>query len=183
MNTPSGDSQAQRGILILQDDKRFAKTLEAEFRDRGFQVFRAHNLKDLDLLAGNAIHAAVVDLRLGQDSGLTAIEALVKRHPGIRIVVLTGYGSIATAVESLKKGAFHYLTKPVSIEVLAEAIGGNKPAVETDLVLEAGETLAQHERGFIESILLQCQGNISAAAKRLGIHRQSLQRKLKKFSG
>jgi two-component system response regulator RegA len=135
-------------------------------------------LKEFEKLRQEKLDFALVDLRLRQDSGLDLVEQIRAKFPECRIVVLTGYGSIPTAVEAMKRGAVHYLTKPARIEEIERALWGNGQEVGDAPV----ETLAQHERDFIESVLLQSSGNISVAAKRLGIHRQSLQRKLRKFS-
>jgi two-component system response regulator RegA len=123
---------------------------------------------------------AVVDLRLEGERGLEVLKDLVERLPGIRAVVLTGYGSIATAVEAIKIGAVHYLTKPCepeSIEGASTAWRATRPWPSPT----RRPSLARHEREYIEYVLAATGGNISEAARRLGLHRQSLQRKLRKY--
>jgi two-component system, response regulator RegA len=165
-------------LLIAEDDERLGKTLSLEFAERGYEVSWIRSLGEFDELKKERLEFAIIDLRLKQDSGLDLIDRIGKRFPSCRIVVLTGYGSIPTAVEAMRRGAAHYLTKPAQIEEIERAFDGGARAADVAPV----ETLAQHERDFIEEILLQSEGNISVAAKRLGIHRQSLQRKLRKFS-
>jgi two-component system response regulator RegA len=167
-------------ILIAEDDERFAETLALEFSERDYEVFRVRALADLTNLHADGMEFAIVDLRLKNDSGLDLLDLLKKRFPNCRAVVLTGYGSIPTAVEAMKRGAIHYLTKPVRIDDIENALW-DEPVTSQDLDAPP-TTLAQVERDFIDSILLQCGGNITQAAKRLGLHRQSLQRKLKKLS-
>jgi len=123
----------------------------------------------------------VVDLRIGADSGLDVIDAIMASAPAARAVVLTGYGSLPTAVQAVKQGATNYLAKPVTIERLERALWTDDPDPEDIAVPNGRESLARHEREYIEYVLLQCDGNISKAARWLGIHRQSLQRKLRKF--
>lgn len=176
-------------LLILEDDADFRETLDLEFNDRGYAVTSLANLQELsDLLQAQGTsfvpRFAILDLRLKGDSGLQAVQLMLEAHPDCRIVMLTGYASIATAVEAIKRGAVNYLSKPVSIERLEKALwvdlppGAQEPAPEPD---EPIESLDRHEQEYIEYVLLQCGGNVSQAARWLGIHRQSLQRKLKRI--
>ena len=115
-------SDADRTLLIVEDNDRFAETLGSEFRDRGYRVTRAHDLASLDALPDPGFDYAVVDLRLGADSGLDAIQRILARAPAARVVVLTGYGSIATAVKATKLGAVGYLMKPTDAEQVERAL-------------------------------------------------------------
>lgn len=166
-------------LLVVDDDERFAETLAIEFRERGWRVDRVSDLESLRALPPLAYQYATVDLRLRHNSGLEAIPWILERSPSARIIVLTGYGSIATAVQAVKLGAFNYMTKPVHVEDLEAVILADKlaPAAPVE-----SQTLARHEREYIEWVLGECNGNISRAARRLGLHRQSLQRKLRKFT-
>ena len=167
-------------LLIVEDDDRFAETLSAEFQDRGYAVARAESLEALAQLDSTGVGYAIVDLRLRSDSGLDAIAEIREHSPHARVVVLTGYGSIATAVHATKLGAIQYLTKPIEIDELERALlSDDFEAVE---IPEQFQSLDRHEREYIEWVLAQCGGNISQAARRLGLHRQSLQRKLRKFT-
>jgi two-component system response regulator RegA len=167
-------------LLIAEDDARLKKTLILEFSELEYEVKSVGSLAEFEGLKLDGLEFAVIDLRLGNDSGLDLVTHLKGRFPSCRIVVLTGYGSIPTAVEAIKRGALHYLTKPARIPEIEAALWNESPS-EGELSPRP-TTLAQQERDFIDAILLQCGGNITQAAKRLGIHRQSLQRKLRKLT-
>jgi len=169
-------------LLILEDNERFAETLAAEFRDRSYEVLTAGNLAELSEVSGTPIQFAIVDLRLRGDDGLDAIAIIKEKSPDAKIVVLTGYGSIATAVRATKRGADNYLTKPVDIDTIEHAFGVGNDAEAEAAGQEEYPSLARHEREYIEYVLSECDGNISEAARRLGVHRQSLQRKLRKHT-
>ena len=172
---------APPSLVVVEDDHRFAETLRAEFQHLGYRVELASCLADLRGLP-DGFDFGVVDLRLGRDSGLDAIEAILERSPDAKVVVLTGYGSIATAVQATKLGAVNYLTKPVEVEEIERALHSDAEDDEPIPVPEEFQSLARHEREYIEYVLAECEGNISRAARRLGIHRQSLQRKLRKYT-
>ncbi len=169
-------------LLILEDDERFAETLAAEFRDRSYEVSTARNRAELSQVCDGPIHFAIVDLRLRGDDGLDAIALIRENSPDVKIVVLTGYGSIATAVQATKRGADNYLTKPVDIDQIEHAFGIGDDARPETTARKDYTSLARHEREYIEYVLVECDGNISEAARRLGLHRQSLQRKLRKYT-
>lgn len=172
----------ERTLLLVEDNDRFAETLASEFRDRNYQVLRARDLTSLESIKSPQIDFAVVDLRLGADSGLDAIQIILGVAPAAKIVVLTGYGSIATAVKATKLGAVGYLMKPTDVDQVERAL--NEQEEDEDLVPIPTEfqSLYRHEREYIEYVLAECEGNISQAARRLGLHRQSLQRKLRKYT-
>lgn len=167
-------------LLILEDDQTFAEALAGEFRERGSQVHSCHSLKALRMMFKDrpAIDHAIVDLKLQGESGLEAVSFIKSQNPECKILVLTGYGSIATAVQAMKLGAVNYIAKPASIEDIAAAFLGQVHTIEDC----ARPSLYRHEREYIEKIVSDYAGNISQAAKALGIHRQSLQRKLRKFT-
>jgi two-component system, response regulator RegA len=168
-------------LLIVEDDAGFSETLRLEFEERGYDVFVAHSVAELSRAASETIRFAVVDLRIGQDSGLHALGKIKELFPECRVVLLTGYGSIATAVQAMKLGASNYLTKPVAIEVLEKALWVDLSEESALGTPEERTSLARHEREYIEYVLNQCEGNITRAANWLGVHRQSLQRKLRKY--
>lgn len=171
----------RKTLLVVDDDEAFRESMDLEFSDRGYKVVTAaDHTSALGLAAVHKPQYAVVDLRLRGERGLEILSDLVERLPGIRAVVLTGYGSIATAVEAMKLGAHHYLTKPVDPDAIEEAFHKDKgdPSVKAP---EHPPSLARHEREYIEYVLASTGGNISEAARRLGLHRQSLQRKLRKY--
>ena len=168
-------------VLVVDDDDAFRESMQLEFEDRGYQVLRAHDHRTaLGLAAIHRPQFGVIDLKLGGERGLLVLQDLVARLPGFRAVVLTGYGSLATAIEAMKLGARHYLTKPCdpdAIEASFFADQGDPNVVIPDMP----PSLAKHEREYIEYVLAATNGNISEAARRLGLHRQSLQRKLRKY--
>ncbi len=168
-------------LLVVDDDDAFREAMELEFLDRGYDVVHATDHRTaLGMAAVHKPRFATVDLRLRGEWGLKIVQDLLERLPRLRVVVLTGYGSIATAVEAIKLGATHYLTKPCDPDALEEAfykIEGDP----TVTVPEHPPSLAMHEREYIEYVLTATNGNISEAARRLGLHRQSLQRKLRKY--
>ncbi|HPG25872.1 MAG: response regulator [Spirochaetaceae bacterium] len=176
------DGEETRTLLIVEDNDRFAETLGSEFRDRGYLVERARDLTSLDRLERPTFDFAVVDLRLGADSGLDAIAHILTRSPDTKIVVLTGYGSIATAVKATKLGAIGYLMKPTDVDQVERALLGEADDDDELPIPTEFQSLYRHEREYIEFVLAECEGNISQAARRLGLHRQSLQRKLRKYT-
>lgn len=170
----------KKTILIIEDNQDLRETLTAEFEDRNLIVVA---VESFDLIPLAQFDFAVVDLRLKNDNGIHCVEKIKFNSPNCRIVMLTGYPSLATAVEAVKKGAFHYLTKPVNISQLENALF-EKQIKSTNISQSNNNnhpTLAKHEREYIEYILAESNGNITLAAKKLGLHRQSLQRKLKKY--
>lgn len=168
-------------MLVVDDDEAFREAMELEFTDRGYRVIPAATHREaLGLAAVHRPQYAVIDLRLGGERGLEVLQDLVERLPGIRCLVLTGYASVVTAVEAMKLGAHHYLTKPCDPDAIEQAFSNERgdPSV---MVPEQPPSLARHEREYIEYVLAATGGNISEAARRLGLHRQSLQRKLRKY--
>jgi two-component system response regulator RegA len=179
----SGSGRAdEETVLIVEDNSRFADTLATELRDRGYAVECLDCLAAVKQVDASRFRYAIVDLRLRQDSGLDVITEIRSQSPETRIVVLTGYGSIATAVQATKLGAAQYLTKPVDVDEIERAL--HTQGLENDDVPIPTEfqSLYRHEREYIEFVLTECGGNISQAARRLGLHRQSLQRKLRKYT-
>lgn len=173
-------ASADSNLLIVEDNQRFAEALAADFRDRDYDVFIALSLDGLREFENTPIHFAIIDLRLRADNGMDAIPIIRAWSPGAKIVVLTGYGSIATAVKATKLGATSYLTKPVDVDQLERAFAGEEG--EEIAIPDEFQSLYRHEREYIEYVLAECDGNISQAARRLGLHRQSLQRKLRKYT-
>lgn len=178
---PLGRRNVKPKMLVVDDDEAFREAMDLEFTDRGFHVLLAQDHRSaLGLAAVHQPQFAVVDLKLSGERGLEVLKDLVERLPGIRAIVLTGYGSIATAIEAIKLGAYHYLTKPCDpddIETAFQRVEGDPTVSVPDQI----PSLARHEREYIEYVLTATGGNISEAARRLGLHRQSLQRKLRKY--
>jgi two-component system response regulator RegA len=171
-----------RSLLIVEDDDVLRKRLARAFRERGYDVREAANREAaLRLSRADPPEYGIVDLRLGAESGLDVIRSLLELEPATILVVLTGYGSIATALEAVRLGAAHYLTKPADVdEIVAALARADSGSPETPKV-ETTPTLARVEWEHINRVLTDCNGNISQAARLLGIHRRSLQRKLAKY--
>ena len=178
----NANGENDRSLLIVDDNARFAETLASEFRDRGYHVSRAADMASLQSQTDLDVDYAIVDLRLGADSGLDAIQIILRHSPKAKVVVLTGYGSIATAVKATKLGAVGYLMKPTDVEQVERALL-EQVDDDTEVPIPSEfQSLYRHEREYIEFVLAECEGNISQAARRLGLHRQSLQRKLRKYT-
>ena len=168
-------STEARTLLVVDDDEAFRTRVMRAMSDRGFDVRGAASHDEAVAAAGDdSPELALVDLHLPGRSGLEVVQALRGIDDTTRIVVLTGYGSIATAVESMRLGATSYLTKPVDADQICAAFEGVAPAATTGAV----QTLARVEWEHIQRVLADSDGNISQAARLLGIHRRSLQRKL-----
>lgn len=176
---------AHGNLLLVEDDEVFAGAMARALRRRGFDVVVADSAAEaLARVRETAPRFAVVDLKLGADNGLALIPVLRAEVPRLRILLLTGYASIATAVEAIKRGAHDYLAKPVDADSVARALLEGKDesagAGEGDAAPETPLPLRRLEWEHIQRTLLECDGNISRTARRLGMHRRTLQRKLDK---
>jgi two-component system response regulator RegA len=168
-------------VLIIEDDIDFRNSLAKDFERKGAKVFFVSTLEELKTLDSsyNITHA-VVDLRLKLHSGLDFIPVVRKLFPASNIVMLTAYGSISTSVEAIKKGANEYLLKPCRFhDLYSTLMAGEKIAESTPSGML---DLYQKEKEYIDFVLKQNDGNVSRSAEVLGIRRQSLQRKLKKYT-
>jgi two-component system response regulator RegA len=163
-------------ILIVDDDEKLAQALAKEFEDLGFLVKTASRL---DQIPSDIFEAAILDVRLRGEMGHDAISLLRERNPDCKVVMLSGYGSIASAVDAMRRGAEDFLTKPVGIDRILAALNGEG---ESDQHQPRRPSLAQIEHEYIDFVLIQNEGNITKTASQLGLHRQSLQRKLKKYT-
>ncbi|ADX46829.1 DNA-binding response regulator [Paracidovorax avenae] len=171
----------ERLLLIVEDDEALARTLARSFERRGYRVLHADSLAGVeDLLPLHEPGYAVVDLKLkGEASGLACVQKLHARNPGMRIVVLTGFASIATAVEAVKLGACHYLAKPSNTDDIETAFGLSEGNTEVELT-NRSSSIKTLEWERIHEVLAETDFNISEAARRLGMHRRTLTRKLGK---
>lgn len=172
-------------VLLIDDDINFVRSLELSFSDLSIETTKAHHSADLKNVDFDKVTHAIIDLRVQSENGLSFIEKIHSKNSSIKILMLTGFGSIATAVEAIKLGAFQYLTKPVSFDVIVEELfkeGSDLELSDKEELSGKVQTLAEKEREYIEYILQKSNGNITQAAKALGLHRQSLQRMLKKYS-
>jgi two-component system response regulator RegA len=173
-------SEVAHSILVVDDDDRFRERLVRAFADRGHDAQGARDAAEARSFAeADSPEWAVVDLRMPGSSGLEVLRELLAIDPATRIVVLTGYGSIATAVEAVRLGAVDYLTKPADADQILAALSGVRPR-DGERVGDV-PSLARVEWEHIQRVLADCQGNVTQAAKALGLHRRSLQRKLGKY--
>jgi two-component system, response regulator RegA len=169
-------------VLLIDDDDVFARVLARALGARGFDVgVAANRAQALSSARERKPDYAVLDLKLGEDSGLALIPELLELQPELRILLLTGYASIATAVEAIKRGAWDYLAKPVDADQVVQALRGSGQRDEgASVPVFAAPPLKRLEWEHIQRVLAECDGNISEAARRLGLHRRTLQRKLSK---
>lgn len=170
-------------ILLVDDDEVFRTRLARAFEDRGYDTRIAACFDEAVVLAGEeSPEFAVVDLRMPGRSGLELVQALANIDRSTKTVVLTGYGSIATALDAIRLGATYYLPKPADADDIVAAFARAKaPPLEPPEPDYIAPSLARTEWEHINRVLSDCGGNISEAARRLGIHRRSLQRKLQKY--
>lgn len=178
----SDDTVSPQRLLIVEDDAAFARTLARSFERRGYEVRVAASLDQLTtvLAGGYAPTRAVVDLKLqGEASGLACVRALVAHDDRMLIVVLTGFASIATAVEAIKLGACHYLAKPSNTDDIEAAFGRSEGTTEVALTSRPS-SIKTLEWERIHQVLAETGFNISETARRLGMHRRTLARKLDK---
>jgi two-component system response regulator RegA len=168
-------------ILVVDDDDRLRERLARAFADRGFEAHEAAgHAAALEVARAHPIDRAVIDLRMPGPNGLVVVQDLIGLRPAIQMVIVTGYGSIATAVEAMRLGARDYLTKPANADQILAAFESEPDAPVEDLEFEI-PSLARLEHEHIERVLQECNGNVSKAARVLGMHRRTLQYKLAKF--
>ena len=181
--TISGPMQDKVSILIVDDDEVFRHRLARAFDDRGYDTRTAPDVEEALVSAReDSPELAVVDLRMPGGSGLELVRALQEIDQATRVVVLTGYGSISTAVDAMRLGAANYVPKPADVDDIVSAFArGEAPPLEPPEPDYQAPSLARAEWEHINRVLSDCGGNISEAARRLGIHRRSLQRKLQKY--
>src|SRR2546429_2477898 len=170
-----------RSLLIVEDDKSFLQRLARAMESRGFTVTTAESVADgLTQLETISPAFAVVDMRLEDGNGLDVISALKRRRPDARAIILTGYGNIATAVNAVKLGAVDYLSKPVDADdVVAALLAVNGEAEPPENPMSADRVRWEH----IQRIYQLCGRNVSETARRLNMHRRTLQRILAKPIG
>jgi len=176
-NSPPDDRPI---LLLVDDDALYCTVLGDALRKRDYAVYTAHDLTTaLQLAREQQPEFAVVDLRIGSESGLELVKQLAAMDENTRTIMLTGYASIATAVEAIKLGAVHYLTKPANADEIVAAL----QRAEGDISVAPSEqplSVRRLEWEHLQKVLLEHNGNISAAARALKMHRRTLQRKLAK---
>lgn len=173
-----------RPLLLVDDDPTFLRVLARALGSRGFEVITASNFDEARALTRrHRPRYCVLDLKLGEENGLRLIPELHTLVPDLRVLLLTGYASIATAVEAIKRGAHDYLAKPVDADAVVRVLLDGDNGEEDEDVPDAPEAplaLRRLEWEHIQRVLTECNGNISETARRLGMHRRTLQRKLDK---
>jgi two-component system response regulator RegA len=181
MDTSTPESSAS--MLLVDDEEVFRGRLARALRERGLEVVEAGDHAGATAaVAAHPLTYALVDLRLPSGSGLDVVRTIKRERPHTAVVVLTGYGSIATALEAVRLGAMHYLTKPASVDdILAGFAPSPVPGQRGNGAEHDVPSLDRVEWEHINRVLTDCNGNVSEAARRLGIHRRSLQRKLAKY--
>lgn len=178
----SKSEHEEHSALIADDDDLFRTRLGRALEERGWEVFLAANAAQA--LAAAREHApglAIVDLRLAGENGLDVVRALRPLDLTMFIIMLTGWGSIATALDAVRGGADHYMSKPVDADQIIAAFKSLPDSMSNADSRSHVPSLARVEWEHIQRVLTDCDGNISLAAKQLGLHRRSLQRKLAKY--
>ena len=176
---PELAGHTDRSLLIVEDDKPFLERLARAMETRGFTVTACDSVAEGLAQIGRAAPAfAVVDLRLGDGNGLDVVSALKRRRPDARAIILTGYGNIATAVTAVKMGAVDYLAKPADADDVVAALLaiGNQKSEPPSNPMSADRVRWEH----IQRIYEMCNRNVSETARRLNMHRRTLQRILAK---
>ena len=176
----SAETDNQPSLLVVDDDVVFCKVLASALERRGFTVHSAHDVQSAYAVAEQEPPEFVVlDLKMPGESGLSLVQKLKALDDHTRIVVLTGYASVATAVEAIKLGATHYLTKPTDADEIVQAFWHDDGNADVPIG-EQRPSVDRLEWEYIQQVLNDCSGNISATARSLGMHRRTLQRKLQK---
>jgi len=166
-------------LLLVDDDTTFCRVLSIALGKRGFAVTVAHSVEQaIPLAEASSPEFAVVDLKMGGAPGLVLVKVLHELDPNTRVVVLTGYASIATAVEAIKLGATQYLSKPANADEIVAAFD-HAPDSNAPLRTQPAQ-IERLEWEHIQRVLREHEGNISATARALNMHRRTLQRKLAK---
>lgn len=172
----------KRSALIVDDNETFRTRLGQALEKRNWEVhLAAGSAQALALAIAAAPDLAIIDLRMKDESGLDVVSELHKLDATASIIMLTGYGSIATALEAVRRGADHYLTKPVDADQIVAAYEALANSPLTPRPPDTVPTLARVEWEHIQRVLTDCGNNVSLAAKTLGLHRRSLQRKLSRY--
>ena len=171
-------------LLYIEDDEVLAEVTNKALKARGFRVTYCKSLSEFKNTDLTLLEFAVLDLKLDDGNSISIIPDLVEKFPGIKILVLTGYASIATAVKAVKLGALNYLAKPATVDQICNALEGREESGESTESEQNDEidqpSMKRIEWEHIQRVLDENHGNISATARQLKMHRRTLQRKLQK---
>lgn len=171
---------SSKRFLVVEDDDTLRGRIAAALKRRGHEAEEASTHAEAVAAVSWAPTHAILDLRLGEDDGLAVLADLREALPDLQAVILTGYGSIATAIDAVHLGAVSFLQKPATLDMILTAFErGNQPLAATHDYTPP--SLARAEWEHIQRVLSDCGGNVSEAARRLGLHRRTLQRKLQKY--
>lgn len=165
-------------LLLVEDDRGLREVLTEELQERGLQVQAFAQTPEIAQV--QPAEWALLDLRVGSENSLDFLKQLKTHFPQIKIVMMSGFGSVASAVKAMQLGALNFISKPVTVDMILRAFLEPESASEEDVLPEQEISLARMEREYIDYVLQNSDGNITQAAKKLGLHRQSLQRKLRK---
>lgn len=169
-------------ILLVDDTYVLRERLSVAMQQRGFRVETAGDFDEaVEVFQQRPTDLAVLDLRMPGKSGLELLRKLLQLNPDCRIIMLSGFGSIPASIDAVRAGAVNFLSKPADADdILSAFLRGDEPSVPDGAIAFPAPSLARNEWEHIHRVLSDCGGNISEAARRLGIHRRSLQRKLRK---
>jgi two-component system, response regulator RegA len=168
-------------FLVVDDDDRFRVRIVRALVERGYSAEGVGSRDEcINLSMTRVFENAIVDLRMPGGSGIEVVSHLKGTYPPIKIVVVTGYGSIATAVEAIRRGALDYISKPCDLDSILDRLKINNWSSELASSIPSTPSLSDVEWEHLQRVLADCHGNVTQAAKRLGLHRRSLQRKLSK---
>jgi two-component system, response regulator RegA len=169
-------------ILLVDDTVVLRERLATAMAQRGLRVEQAGHFDEaVEVFRCRPTDLAVLDLRMPGKSGLELLRKLLQMKPGTRILMLSGFGSIPASIDAIRAGAVNFLSKPADADdILSAFLRGDEPAVPNGATAFPAPSLARNEWEHIHRVLSDCGGNISEAARRLGIHRRSLQRKIRK---
>ncbi|KYG68462.1 transcriptional regulator [Bdellovibrio bacteriovorus] len=162
-------------LLLVEDDRNLREVLTEELQDRGMVVTSFEQTPSLAQIT--EAEWALLDLRVGSENGLQFLKDLKDKFPQVKVVMMSGFGSVASAVKAMQLGAHSFISKPVTPDMIIKAFTDQNVGEE---VPDQEISLARMEREYIDYVLQSSDGNITQAAKKLGLHRQSLQRKLRK---
>ncbi len=167
-------------VLLVDDDPVLRAAMARDFRGIGWIVHTAGDCEEaLTAAAQTALELAVIDLAMPGRSGLELLTELRAARPSTQVVVVTGYCSVELAVDAIRLGAVDFLTKPAHRDDILSSLRRGRPALRA-VADEPAPSLADAEQLHVDSVLAECEGNVSRAARQLGIHRRSLQRRLRR---
>ncbi|NUN06747.1 MAG: response regulator [Bdellovibrio sp.] len=164
-------------IILVEDDEGLREVLSEELRERGLDVTAFAATPAMDVL--QEPDWALLDLRVGSENSFDFLRELRARFPQVKVVMMSGFGSVASAVKAMQWGAINFISKPVTPDMILKAFSEDAEQSPEEIP-EQEISLARMEREYIDYVLQSSSGNITQAAKKLGLHRQSLQRKLRK---